>query len=75
MEVQGNGKEATKCCCSSHYNIDEQYLHREILGYTSATDGNTSVRLGSSTVLGEAVGLVIGFFFLLKTKEIRGSIV
>jgi len=36
VEVQGNEKGAIEYCCNSHYNIDEQSLHQEILGYTSA---------------------------------------
>jgi len=37
VEVQGNEKGATECCCNSHYSIDEQSLHQEILGCTSGT--------------------------------------
>jgi len=40
VEVQGSGKGATIYCCNSHYNTDEQSLHQEIQGYTSATHNN-----------------------------------
>lgn len=36
MEVQGSGKEATRCCYNNHCNIDEQFLRQETLGCTSA---------------------------------------
>lgn len=39
MEVQYNEKEAIICCCSSHYNIDEQYLHPGTQEYISAVHG------------------------------------
>lgn len=38
VEVQGNEKEATICCCNSHCSIDEQSLHQEIQEYTTAID-------------------------------------
>lgn len=41
VEVQGNGKGATKCCCNIHCNIDEQSPHQEKQGYTSAR--NTTI--------------------------------
>lgn len=37
-EARDNGKEATKCCCSNHCNIDEQSLHQGIPVYTSAVN-------------------------------------
>lgn len=37
-EVQGNEKEATRCCCNTHYSIDERCLHQGIQEYTSARD-------------------------------------
>jgi hypothetical protein len=38
VEAEDNGREATRCCYNNHCNIDEQSLHREIRGYTSAVN-------------------------------------
>lgn len=38
VESQDNGKEATRCCYSNHYNTDEPTPHQEILGRTSAVN-------------------------------------
>lgn len=35
-EAPDNGKGATICCCSSHCNIDEQFLHQGKQECTSA---------------------------------------
>jgi len=46
VESQDNGKEATRCCYSNHYNTDEPTPHQEILGRTSAV--NKAVRKGKT---------------------------
>lgn len=45
VEVQGNEKAATKYYCSSHYNIDEQSLHQEILEHTSVSKEERSISI------------------------------